>query len=57
MANTGQDRQCSRMLKALDTLDALLKAAYAGTTNEGIIKASTFTRPRRCTLVDYFGII
>ncbi len=31
--------------------------SIAGTTGEGITKASTFTRPRRCTLVDYFRII
>jgi len=29
----------------------------AGTTGEGITRASTFTRPRRCALVDYFRII
>lgn len=29
----------------------------AGTTGEGITSASTFTRPRRCSLVDYFRII
>jgi len=31
--------------------------SIAGTTGEGLTKASTFTRPRRCTLVDYFRII
>jgi acyl-CoA reductase-like NAD-dependent aldehyde dehydrogenase len=31
--------------------------SIAGTTGEGMTKASTFTRPRRCTLVDYFRII
>lgn len=31
--------------------------SIAGTTGEGITRASTFTRPRRCTLVDYFRII
>ncbi|MFH1687151.1 MAG: aldehyde dehydrogenase family protein [bacterium] len=31
--------------------------SIAGTTGEGITKASTFTRPRRCTLVDYFRIV
>ncbi len=31
--------------------------SIAGTTGEGVTKASTFTRPRRCTLVDYFRII
>ena len=45
------------MLKALETLDALPKTAYAGTTGEGITKASTFTRPHRYTLVDYFRTI
>jgi propionaldehyde dehydrogenase len=29
----------------------------AGTTGEGITRASTFTRPRRCSLIDYFRII
>lgn len=29
----------------------------AGTTGEGPTSARTFTRPRRCTLVDYFKII
>lgn len=29
----------------------------AGTTGEGITRASTFTRPRRCALIDYFRII
>ncbi len=31
--------------------------SIAGTTGEGMTKASTFTRPRRCTLVDYFRIV
>ncbi len=31
--------------------------SIAGTTGEGLTKASTFTRPRRCTLVDYFRIV
>ena len=31
--------------------------SIAGTTGEGLTKASTFTRPRRCALVDYFRII
>ena len=31
--------------------------SIAGTTGEGMTKASTFTRPRRCTLVDYFRIL
>ncbi len=31
--------------------------SIAGTTGEGLTKASSFTRPRRCTLVDYFRII
>ncbi len=31
--------------------------SIAGTTGEGLTRASTFTRPRRCTLVDYFRII
>lgn len=31
--------------------------SIAGTTGEGMTRASTFTRPRRCTLVDYFRII
>lgn len=31
--------------------------SIAGTTGEGVTKASTFTRPRRCTLVDYFRIV
>jgi propionaldehyde dehydrogenase len=31
--------------------------SIAGTTGEGLTKASTFTRPRRCVLVDYFRII
>jgi len=31
--------------------------SIAGTTGEGMTKASTFTRPRRCTLVDFFRII
>jgi acyl-CoA reductase-like NAD-dependent aldehyde dehydrogenase len=29
----------------------------AGTSGEGITCASTFTRPRRCSLIDYFRII
>ena len=29
----------------------------AGTTGEGITTASTFTRMRRCVLVDYFRIV
>jgi propionaldehyde dehydrogenase len=29
----------------------------AGTTGEGVTSARVFTRPRRCTLVDYFRII
>ena len=29
----------------------------AGTTGEGVTSASTFTRPRRCSLIDYFRII
>ncbi len=53
MANTGQDRQCSRVPTALETLDALLKTAYAGTTGEGITEASTFTR--RYTVGRLFG--
>jgi propionaldehyde dehydrogenase len=31
--------------------------SIAGTTGEGMTRARTFTRPRRCTLVDYFRII
>ena len=31
--------------------------SIAGTSGEGLTKASTFTRPRRCTLVDYFRIV
>lgn len=31
--------------------------SIAGTTGEGLTKASTFTRPRRCALIDYFRII
>ncbi|HWO57417.1 MAG TPA: aldehyde dehydrogenase family protein [bacterium] len=31
--------------------------SIAGTTGEGLTRASTFTRPRRCTLVDYFRIV
>ena len=31
--------------------------SIAGTTGEGITRTSTFTRPRRCTLVDYFRIV
>ena len=31
--------------------------SIAGTSGEGLTRASTFTRPRRCTLVDYFRII
>jgi len=31
--------------------------SIAGTTGEGLTKASTFTRPRRCTLVDYFRVV
>jgi propionaldehyde dehydrogenase len=31
--------------------------SIAGTTGEGMTKAATFTRPRRCTLVDYFRIV
>jgi len=31
--------------------------SIAGTSGEGLVKASTFTRPRRCTLVDYFRIV
>jgi len=31
--------------------------SIAGTTGEGVTRARTFTRPRRCTLVDYFRII
>jgi acyl-CoA reductase-like NAD-dependent aldehyde dehydrogenase len=31
--------------------------SIAGTTGEGLTRARTFTRPRRCTLVDYFRII
>lgn len=31
--------------------------SIAGTTGEGLTKASTFTRPRRCTLIEYFRII
>ncbi len=31
--------------------------SIAGTTGEGLTKASTFTRPRRCTFVDYFRIV
>ncbi len=31
--------------------------SIAGTTGEGLTSARTFTRPRRCTLVDYFRII
>lgn len=31
--------------------------SIAGTTGEGITRASSFTRPRRCTLVDYFRIV
>lgn len=31
--------------------------SIAGTTGEGLTKASTFTRPRRCALVDYFRIV
>ncbi len=31
--------------------------SIAGTTGEGLTRASTFTRPRRCSLVDYFRII
>lgn len=31
--------------------------SIAGTTGEGLTKASTFTHPRRCTLVDYFRIV
>ncbi|RKZ25148.1 aldehyde dehydrogenase EutE [bacterium] len=29
----------------------------AGTTGEGLTSARSFTRPRRCTLVDYFRIV
>lgn len=29
----------------------------AGTTGEGLTRARTFARPRRCTLVDYFRIV
>ncbi|MGB9561871.1 MAG: aldehyde dehydrogenase EutE, partial [bacterium] len=29
----------------------------AGTTGDGMTTARTFTRPRRCTLVDYFRIV
>ena len=29
----------------------------AGTTGDGLTTARTFTRPRRCTLVDYFRIV
>lgn len=29
----------------------------AGTTGEGVTSARSFTRPRRCTLVDYFRIV
>jgi len=31
--------------------------SIAGTTGEGMTRARTFTRPRRCTLVDYFRIV
>lgn len=31
--------------------------SIAGTTGEGLTRASTFARPRRCTLVDYFRIV
>ena len=31
--------------------------SIAGTSGEGLVKASTLTRPRRCTLVDYFRIV
>lgn len=31
--------------------------SIAGTTGEGMTRARSFTRPRRCTLVDYFRII
>lgn len=31
--------------------------SIAGTSGEGLTKASTFTRPRRCSLIDYFRII
>jgi acyl-CoA reductase-like NAD-dependent aldehyde dehydrogenase len=31
--------------------------SIAGTTGEGLTTARTFTRPRRCTLVDYFRIV
>jgi acyl-CoA reductase-like NAD-dependent aldehyde dehydrogenase len=31
--------------------------SIAGTTGEGMTRARTFCRPRRCTLVDYFRII
>lgn len=31
--------------------------SIAGMTGEGMTRARTFTRPRRCTLVDYFRII
>jgi len=31
--------------------------SIAGTTGEGMTRARTFTRPRRCALVDYFRII
>ncbi|MCD6594661.1 aldehyde dehydrogenase EutE [bacterium] len=29
----------------------------AGTTGDGLVSAKTFTRPRRCVLVDYFRIV
>ncbi|MEW5692360.1 MAG: aldehyde dehydrogenase family protein [Candidatus Hydrogenedentota bacterium] len=31
--------------------------SIAGTTGEGLTTPKTFTRPRRCTLVDYFRIV
>ena len=31
--------------------------SIAGTTGEGPTTARTFTRPRRCVLVDYFRIV